>query len=140
MNERTEPAGGEWAAQADPADRPMVGRGPFSRRQVRDLGSRIADYERRGTTDFYAGEYRTPRTVVCSTCRAPGEHCLCRADPDRLRYALAQISLIHQVQPDGSCSGCGSSAVLCGYLELLDHVRGTLPTPPPVGTHLPGGV
>jgi hypothetical protein len=33
MDERTEPANGESAAQADPATPPMVTGGPFSRRQ-----------------------------------------------------------------------------------------------------------
>jgi len=111
MDERTEPVNGQWAAEADPADQST--REPFSRRQVRDVA----------TEDF---PYRAPRpTAVCPTCRVPGEHCLCRAEPDRLRYALAQISLIHQVRPDGTCSGCGTSTALCGYITLLDRARGT---------------
>jgi hypothetical protein len=140
MDEHTEPVldgPDSEPAQTDPAERPVY-RGPF--RQP-SLGTRIAEYERPGTEDFLAGEYRAPqRAAVCPTCRVPGEHCLCRAEPDRLRYALAQISLIHQVRPDGTCSGCGTSAALCGYLTLLDYARAYREAPPPVGTHLPDGV
>jgi hypothetical protein len=105
-------------------DRPVY-RGPF-RSKNPGLGTRLDEYERKGIEDFLAGEYRKPVTM-CSTCRVPKEHCLCRAEPDKLRYALAQISLIHQLRPDGSCAGCGTQAVLCGYITLLDRVRGTLP-------------
>jgi hypothetical protein len=122
MDERTEPVG-ERVVETDLADRTMTARGPFGRRRVRALGTRIADYERQGTEDFLAGEYRAPQPVICSTCRVPAGHCLCRVEPDRLRYALAQVSLIHQVRPDGTCAGCGTSAVLCGYLALLDRAR-----------------
>lgn len=107
MDERTEPV---------PGVRPVF-RGPF--RQP-GLGSRIEEYERRGTEDFLAGEYR-PK--ICRVCKAESVHCLCSAEPERLRYALAQISVIHQDR-DGVCSGCGVQAVLCGYLALLRHVRG----------------
>jgi hypothetical protein len=107
---------------ADPAGRPVI-RGLF---RSPGLGTRIEEYERRGTEDFLAGDYRPPQPAVCPTCRVPGEHCLCRTEPDRLRYALAQISLIHQVRPDGSCAGCGTSAAR--------HVRGV------VRLHLVGSV
>ena len=73
-------------------------------------------------------------------CKVPAEHCLCAADPDKLRYALAQISVIHSSR-DGVCSGCGTQVVLCGYLALLRHVRnGNAWTPPPHGAHLLGRV
>jgi hypothetical protein len=110
MDESTEPVSD---------DRPVV-RGPF---RSPGLGTRIEEYERRGTEDFLAGEYHRP-AATCSTCRVPREHCLCHAEPDRLRYALAQISLVHQLRPDGSCAGCRAQAVLCGYITLLDYVRG----------------
>jgi hypothetical protein len=42
---------------------------------------------------------------VCAVCRAPGVHCMCAADPDDLRYALAQISLVHHPTGTGSASG-----------------------------------
>jgi hypothetical protein len=65
-----------------------------------------------------------PVTVaVCSTCRVPPVHCLCAAAADDLRYALAQISLIHYRDRYGQCNGCGTSAALCGYLVLLRQVR-----------------
>jgi hypothetical protein len=60
---------------------------------------------------------------VCAVCRVPGVHCMCAADPDDLRYALAQISLVHRPNRYGICIGCGASAVLCGYLALLRRVR-----------------
>lgn len=74
-------------------------------------------------TDLLAVDrLRPPETVLCPTCRAPGEHCLCHAETDKLRYALAQISLIHQAR-DGVCAGCGTTAALCGYITLLQQVR-----------------
>jgi hypothetical protein len=51
------------------------------------------------------------------------EHCLCEAEPDKLRYALAQITLIHRIRADGICAGCGTAAVLCRHLRLLEYVR-----------------
>jgi hypothetical protein len=60
---------------------------------------------------------------VCAVCRVPAAHCLCAAHPDDLRYALAQISLVHHPNRHGMCRGCGASAALCGYLALLRRVR-----------------
>lgn len=107
------------------------------------LGTRIEEYERRGAEDFLAGEYRPrPTAGICPVCRAPAEHCLCAAHPDALRYALAQISVIHSPR-DGVCSGCGTQAVLCGYLALLRQVRGQVrsghPSPPLDETSLRSG-
>jgi hypothetical protein len=118
-SERTEPV-----PIADPVAPPTV-RGPF---RNPSLGTRIEEYERRGTEDFFAGNYRPPATSTCAVCKVPPEHCLCTAHPDALRYALAQISMIHSAR-DGVCSGCGTQAVLCGYLALLRHVRATSSTP-----------
>jgi hypothetical protein len=112
--ERTQPA------ETGPATGQPVYQGP-SRRPA--LGTRVEEYERRGTETFLAGDYRAPQPALCPTCRAPAEHCLCHAEPDKLRFALAQISLVHQVRPDGACAGCGTSAVLCGYLALLRQAR-----------------
>jgi hypothetical protein len=94
-----------------------------------------------GIEDFFASDYRPrPATATCEVCKVLAEHCLCAADPNALRYALAQISVIHQAR-DGVCSGCGTQAVLCGYLALLRRVRdGSAWTPLPDGAHLPGGV
>jgi hypothetical protein len=93
------------------------------------LGARVEEYERQGTAYFFAGDYRPrPATGTCPVCRVPGEHCLCAADPNALRYALAQISVIHSSR-EGVCSGCGTQAVLCGYLALLRQVRTTRSTP-----------
>ena len=42
------------------------------------LGARIEEYERRGTEDFFAGDYRPhPVTATCTVYRVPAEHCLC---------------------------------------------------------------
>jgi hypothetical protein len=77
----------------------------------------------RAAAGFLAGDYRRPpEAALCATCRAPGEHCLCHAEADKLRYALAQISLIHQPR-DGMCAGCGTTAALCGYITLLRQVQ-----------------
>ena len=133
MDERTEPVPDNEPGTPRPAYR-----GPF---RQRGLGTRIEEYERRGTEDFFAGDYRPPPAkVMCAVCKAPSEHCLCAAHPDALRYALAQISVIHSPR-DGTCSGCGTQVVLCGYLTLLRHVRShSAWTPPPDGAHPSGGV
>jgi hypothetical protein len=133
MNERTEPVPDNGPGTSRPAYR-----GPF--RQP-GLGTRIEEYERRGTEDFFAGEYRPrPAMVMCAVCKVSPEHCLCAADPDALRYALAQISVIHSPR-DGVCSRCGTQIMLCGYLALLRHARNHRAwTPPPDGAHPPGGV
>jgi hypothetical protein len=115
MDERTEPVVDEGSRM----DRPAV-RGPF-RSKNSGLVSRIEEYECRGTEEFLAGEYR-PK--VCRVCKVPPDHCLCGAEPDRLRYALAQISLIHRVWGDGMCEGCRNSATLCGYITLINDARG----------------
>lgn len=57
MDERTEPVLG---------DSP-VARGLF-RSKKPGLGTRIEEYERRGTADFLAGEYR-PKS--CQVCKVP---------------------------------------------------------------------
>lgn len=131
--ETTEPARGN----GQPAG-PPVYRGPF--RQP-GLGTRIAGYERRGTEDFLVGEYSTRKPArVYPICRVPGEHCLCRVEPDRLRYALAQISLIYQLRPGRYVRRVRHLYGAVRLPALVDRVRGILPTPPPDGAHLPGGV
>jgi hypothetical protein len=115
------------AVTDEPTEPASVGRpayrGPF---RTPGLGTRVEEYERRGTDDFFAGEYR-PRTTTspCAVCTMPAEHCLCRAEPDRLRDALAQISSSHQMRSDGRCAGCGNPAARCGYITLLHHLERT---------------
>jgi hypothetical protein len=65
----------------------------------------------------------TPLPGTCAVCRVAPAYCLCGVDADSLRFALAQIWVNHSPDADGTCPGCNTKAVLCGYTKLLSYIR-----------------